>query len=235
VADGCIILIGAEDLLPALTTRVADEGEVIAFTDADTLRALDAINARHPGVVVLDRLFASTSRGAALINRIKADPKLDHCEIRVMAHDSDYLRITRHPHDGKSSPPIQPAAYEPHGLALQTVAAPAPPLDYRGTRRAPRFRIQDRVEVLVDGNPATLIDLSTLGAQLVSPTVLRPNQRVRVTLPEENNAVRFNASIAWASFELPQMATTPHYRAGVEFNDADPQAVDAFCKRHRKP
>ena len=34
----------------------------------------------------------------------------------------------------------------------------------------------------VDGNPAALIDLSTVGAQVVSATVLKPNQRVRVIM-----------------------------------------------------
>ena len=61
---------------------------------------------------------------------------------------------------------------------------PKPALDVRGTRRAPRIRIKDGVEVAVDGNPAALVDLSTVGAQVVSPTVLKPNQRVRVTIGE---------------------------------------------------
>ncbi len=45
-------------------------------------------------------------------------------------------------------------------------AEPKPALDQKGTRRAPRVRIKDGVEVAVDGNPASLIDLSTVGAQL---------------------------------------------------------------------
>ena len=39
----------------------------------------------------------------------------------------------------------------------------------RGTRRAQRVKIVDGVEVLIDGSPATLIDLSVVGAQVVSP------------------------------------------------------------------
>ena len=42
----------------------------------------------------------------------------------------------------------------------------------------------------VDGNPAALVDLSTVGAQVVSPTVLKPNQRVRVVLGEGKAAVK---------------------------------------------
>jgi hypothetical protein len=43
--------------------------------------------------MALERLFAMTARGAALINRVKADPSLQDVEIRVLAHDSDYTRV----------------------------------------------------------------------------------------------------------------------------------------------
>ena len=42
---------------------------------------------------------------------------------------------------------------------------------------------------MVDGNPATLVDLSTGGAQVLSATVLKPNQRVRVTLADERGTL----------------------------------------------
>ena len=67
---------------------------------------------------------------------------------------------------------------------------PKPALDQQGTRRAPRIPIKDGVEVAVDGNPAALVDLSTVGAQVVSPTVLKPNQRVRVMMGDGKTAVK---------------------------------------------
>jgi hypothetical protein len=88
------------------------------------------------------------------------------------------------------------------------------------------------VEMLVDGNQAVLIDLSALGAQVVSPTVLKPNQRVRIALADDRGTVRFNAAVAWASFEIPP-SSGPRYRAGIEFLDADPDVVDAYCSRHK--
>ena len=42
----------------------------------------------------------------------------------------------------------------------------------------------DGVEVAIDGNTATLVDLSIIGAQVVSPTILKPNQRLRMALAE---------------------------------------------------
>jgi len=225
--DPCAVLIGGAEVLPALKERAADlDGELLAFTDADALIALEVITKRRPGIVALERVFASTARGMALINRIKADPSLEHAEIRVIAHDSDYSRALPR---GSSTPGSSSSG---SATATATSVATAA-LDQRGTRRAPRFRIKGKVEVLVDGNIATLIDLSIIGAQVVSPTILKPNQRVRMALNDDLGNVRFNAAVAWASFEIPP-SSGPRYRAGLAFVDADAPAVDAFCIRHRQ-
>lgn len=224
--DPCIVVIGASDQLTALKQRApATAGEVLAFADTDALRALDVIVERQPQVVALERLFAATPRGAALIGRIKADPALAHSEIRVITHDGDYMRVSP-----RTSPP---AAASPATAASAVIEAPPHSLDQRGTRRAIRCRIADRIDIMVDGATATLVDLSIAGAQVLSPGVLKPNQRVRVGLNDATGGVRFNATVAWASFEIPSK-TAPRYRAGLEFVDADGQAVDAFCQRHRR-
>jgi hypothetical protein len=226
--DPCSVLIGSADVLPALKERASDlDGELLAFTDADALIALEVITKRRPKIVALEKDFAATPRGTALINRIKADPALEHVEIRVISHDSDFSRVL---------PRTAPAAVSGGGgavssAAVSTPAAPAA-LDQRGTRRAPRYRITGVVEILVDGNIATLIDLSTIGAQVVSPTILKPNQRVRMALTDDLGNVRFNAAVAWASFEIPPNSG-PRYRAGLAFVDADGPSVDAFCARHQ--
>lgn len=95
------------------------------------------------------------------------------------------------------------------------VAAPLATLDYRGTRRAPRVRMVDGTEAIVDRAPAALVDLSVIGAQVISPSVLRSNQRVRLTLSDDAGVLRLKAAIAWASFEISK--ETPRYRAGIEF------------------
>jgi len=215
------ILIAAPEHLDVLKAR-EDFSDAQAFSDSDALRALEVITRKRPDVVALERGFAATTRGAALINRIKADPKLSSCEIRIVAHDSAYSRAP-------AAPP-EPAA---DGAAV-AVAAPATaePLDMRGTRRAPRFRIVDGVEVTVDGNVATLVDLSTVGAHVISPTILKPNQRVRMALVDGKKPIRFSAGVAWASFELAK--TGPRFRAGIEFFDAEPDAVQKFCDSKKK-
>jgi hypothetical protein len=219
------VLIAAADALPALKARAEGDGsELLAFSDADALKALEAITKRRPKVVALERLFAVTPRGAALINRIKADPALSGAEIRVISRDSDQMRVSpRRPVDGHAGVAVANAA---------PAIAPPEALDQRGTRRAPRFRITPALDILVDGNPATLIDLSAVGAQVVSGSVLKPNQRIRIALADDQGSVKFNGAVAWASFEIPP-TSGPRYRAGINFLDADTTAIDAYCLRHK--
>jgi hypothetical protein len=218
-----MVLIAQPELLPALEQAARTEAaEVITVSDREPLRALEVISTRRPDIIALDHLFAATPRGAALINRIRADPSLLHAEIRIMSTDVTPV----------SASPVDPAAVTP-GKTPSGGAVPPQPLDQRGTRVAQRFQIAGEVGVLVDGNQAMLVDLSVNGAQVVSVTVLRPNQRVRVTLSDEHGSIRCAAVIAWAAFEMPSK-TGPHYRAGLEFFNADPNAIDAYCARHRE-
>ena len=94
------------------------------------------------------------------------------------------------------------------------------------------------VLVTVYGNPAELIDLSSAGAQVISKIVLRPNQRVRVQLPEGKTdgrrAVRFSALVVWASFEMPS-GQSPRYRAGLKLSSGEPDAIHHFALLHREP
>lgn len=198
-------------------------GELLTFTDTDALRALEVITARRPGVVTLERLFAATPRGAALINRIKADATLMRAEIRVLSHNviADVPPVGRSD-DGGS---LVRAASAP-------TAASGRPLDLSGTRSAPRFSVAESVDATVDGNSVALIDLSSCGAQVVSTTVLKPNQRVRMTLTDNQGSVRLKATVAWASFEIPPNSA-PRYRAGLDFAGADAAAIDDYCARHK--
>ena len=218
------VLIAAPDVLPALKQRAGSSGgELCAFADADTLKALEVITKRRPAVVALERLFAATPRGAALINRIKADPALSGSEIRIVTRDGDLVRMSPKAGADRGSG-AAPAAAAPAAQPAQ--------LDHVGTRRAVRYRIAPSIEVMVDGNQATLVDLSTVGAQIVSGTVLKPNQRIRMAMSDGHGAVRLNGAVAWAFFEIPPKMG-PRYRAGINFLDPDAAAVDAYCLRHR--
>ena len=131
------ILIAAPEHLQALKER-EEFSDAQTFSDSEALRALEVITRKRPQVVALERLFAATTRGAALINRIKADPKLKTCELRIVAHDSESARVPGTRPDTDTDTETDGAA------AAVAVATPAPvvaPLDQKGTRRAPGFAL----------------------------------------------------------------------------------------------
>ena len=234
------VIIGAIELLDALRDSAGASDEVLTFSDNEPLKAIEAITTRRPDVIALERLFAATSRGAALINRIKADPALANVEIRVASLDGTYRISPRR----TPAPPGRSASVEemePAKVQIDVIEPPPEPastdiaqnLDYRGTRRAARFRLVEGTEAQIDGALAIVIDLSTHGAQILCPAPLKPQQQVRMVLADDLGVVKFAASVAWAFFEIPKGVS--RYRAGVEFKDADRKAVDAFCKRHKAP
>jgi CheY-like chemotaxis protein len=233
------VIIAALNLTPSLSERLADEGELLTFADTEPIQALQTILEQRPRLIVLERLFAATPRGAALINRIKTDPQVSQAEIRVMSHTGDYTRVVSR---GAVAEPAVAPAYAGGGETRerdyesdQAVNVNDTPrqLDWHGTRRAARFRIRQGVEIQLDGNPASLVDLSVMGAQVISATILRPNQRVRISVPTDDFVMRFRGAVAWAKFELPRPTEPPRYRAGVEFADADPAAMDDYCSKFK--
>jgi hypothetical protein len=224
-----IVLIGPSHALPALSERLDSGAELHTFTDSEALEALDHVIRIKPRIVALEQEFSATSRGRALVNRINDDPSLSDCEIRVVAHDTAPSRASSR----RIAAGTALAVDEPQAAVTASGGAAGPLLDHRGTRRAPRIAVREGVEVLVDGNPAALINISTVGVQVLSPKMLRPNQRVRVALSDAKGTIRCDGAIAWASFEMPQ-GQTPRYRAGIELTGADPTVVRAYADRHKR-
>lgn len=216
MSKSTVILIAAPDYIPALRDRLGDDVEIVTFGDSEPLRALPAILSTRPDIVALERIFAASPRGAALIARVKADPTLGATEIRVLSHNSSYERV---------SPRRQPA--QPRTRA----AGPARRLD-PGTRRAPRYRVKDSTRVDVNGDAAQVVDLSTIGAQLVVPGSLKPKHAVTVTLGSARKQLTARGTIVWARVELSRKG--PVSRVGVEFADHDEAALDGFIQAHRR-
>jgi hypothetical protein len=232
------VVIAATNLMPALQERLAEEGELLGFADTEPIQALQAILEHRPPLIVLERLFAATPRGAALINRIKTDPQLANAEVRVMSHTGDYMRQVAKPQRTDTPEPTPAGQGTPQATAAAaaapsaTVVEAAPrPLDWHGTRRAQRYRVRQGVEIQIDGNTVSVVDMSVVGVQVLSPTILRPNQKVRISIPNDEFVMRFRGAIAWAKFELPKPTDAPRYRAGLEFADADVDALEEFCAK----
>lgn len=205
------VLIAAPEQLAILGTTRADFASALTFNDADTPAALDAIVRERPKVVAIERLFAATSRGRALITRIKADASLRDCQVRIVggtpAEDEDATG--------------RPAEASPHDH----------PLDPHGTRATTHITLRDELRITLDGNPAILIDVSLAGGQVSSAVALRPNQRVRVSLPAAARPLRMGAVVKWATLEMTKDG--PRFRAGLEFPDADRAALAGFIEANQ--
>ena len=234
------VVIAASNLMPGLCARLAEEGELLTFADTEPMQAVQAILERRPRLIVLERLFAATPRGTALINRIRTDPQMG-AEVRVMSHTGDYTRQvspSRSVESESSGDGANVLVGEDYA-AVPVASGPVPEaaaerqFDWRGTRRAVRHRFRPGVQIQLDGNPVAIVDMSSVGAQVVSATILRPNQRLRVSVATDKFVMRFRAAVAWAKFELPKPSAAPHYRAGIEFTDADRAAMDEYCERHK--
>lgn len=211
-----VLFIASADLIAAWSSRVAATRDVLTFPDTDWQNALEAIARRRPQLVVIEQVFATTSRGMTFINGIQANPNSSGVEIRML-------------------PPERTAALISSQLtvvrAAASLAALAQPFWSRPTRRAARIRTPENLEARVDGSPVSVVDVSVCGAQVLSVTVLRPNQRVRVLLPDEWGRIGLNGVVAWAAFEIAGARAIPRYRAGIEFSDAAPRMLEALCSR----
>ena len=206
MADGVTLLIGPKALAGSLAQHPeTQDTELLVFEEEQVCQAVEHMVRQRPRIVVLPQKFALSPRGMALTHRIAVDAQL--AETRVLIIDAQ-------------------------GAAIPVSATARPtwlPLDGAGTRRVPRIPIRQGIDVQIDGATASLVDLSTMGAQVVSTTVLKPRQRVRVILAVEPYLIRAVGTVAWALFEIPKGGLSPHYRAGLEFATADPEPLLQFC------
>lgn len=204
--ESVTVLIGPKALAASLEQHPDARGnELLVFAEEQVCVAVEHIVRRRPRIVALPEKFALSPRGMALVHRVAIDPQLAGTQVLMIGTDG-------------SAVPVPPEG-RPTWL----------PVDIAGTRRVPRIRMRRGIDVQIDGATAALVDLSTMGAQVVSPTVLRPSQRVRLILPVDSYTIRAVGTVAWASFEIPKSKSQPQYRAGLEFSVADPEPLLQFC------
>jgi hypothetical protein len=125
------------------------------------------------------------------------------------------------------------SALQPCDIRTVAFGEATAPLDMTGTRRAPRFQLARTVNVDIDGKTtATLVNLSLVGAQVLSPTILKPKQRLRFTIVDEGKPIRIQSLVVNVAVEI--VKGTPRYRAGIEFLNADSAALQRFIDQNKK-
>jgi len=199
------VFVGSEILLAAWNACAGEASEVIPVA---LPVAMGVIDAAQPDVVVIEQAVAGSGPGSALMDRLHSERYLRGTEVRLLPPDrAADLMASSGPGE------LHPQAW------LAVLAQALPP---RPERRAARVRALQDERAFIDGQAVTLLDLSAVGAQVRSPTVLRPKQRIRLVLPAERGALKAVAVVAWSTFEI---GPTPTYRAGVAFTRAIPEPV----------
>ena len=179
------------------------------------------LSALHKGDLAEALAFSADDTLAALDAIKRRCPRLIAVEDLYAASARGRALLAR----VEADPALQPCHVQ---VVTHQEAAPVP---MTGTRRAPRFKIPDGVKVRIDGNPTALVNLSVIGAQVVSTTVLRPNQRGKFAfLDQADKAKPIPYSVAWAALEIVDGSL--RYRAGVEFSNPDTATVEQFIHAH---
>lgn len=209
-----IIVVARSEQAAGLRKRLAADSAVELFSDAEALKALDAVLDHAPRILALDRMFAATARGAALVRRVKSETRASATDIRVLAEDEDN----------------QPLILSGRIGSVESVLKASHPLDYCGTRRALRFAVAHEVFVAVNGERGRLVNLSFAGAQVVVPMRVRPEESLRLALMDGSDETRVHGVVAWSTAEPSGPDVV--YRAGVEFVDPDTRRLEGLCIRH---
>ena len=210
-----MVLVARPERTSALRERLGFDPTVLVFSAGEASNALSMIVNRNLPVVTLDRFFVSTPGGARFVADVQTlSPE---AEIRILEDEgSSVPLVLRRPTlaDGQ-----------------ETLTAVSRPL--RGImRRAPRYPLPAGHEVLVDGLATSLVNLSITGAQLVAPAALRPAQEVGVTLVDDAQEITVHGAVAWSVFERSRKTGETCYRAGLEFSDAEPLVLQAYCAKY---
>lgn len=203
------------DALRLRAIRLASHirGRVLYFSHSNLISAFESIRAHQPAVVALEGQFALTPEGRAFAERLQG-----------LAVPGMGVHLLTFANGAWSSSVLSEAPV--------SVAVPSAPISAINTRRVPRFAVVNALSMRIEGETTSLVNMSVMGAQVLSMPPLRPNQKLKITLPDEGKApVAVLACVAWSSFEMPANAPRPHYRAGMEFTDAAASVLEDFCKR----
>src|SRR4051812_41139771 len=213
------VVVADPQRMTAMRDGLPTPGRVLRYPTSNLVSVFESIRANQPGLIVIDALFLQTAPGQGFLDRIH---QLALPKVVLQAAAFDRGHWTMRSIDQPAPPPVVLAA-------SPRITAVTAGFD---TRRAPRFLVQDIADALAEGASIQVVNLSVLGAQIISQPMMRPNQKIKVGLPDGTGTIQLTASVAWSLFEKPATSPAPHFRVGMEFSDATKEALDDYCKRH---
>lgn len=222
------IVVAEPARMPAIRAGLPVLGRAMHITSGNLPSAMESIKNFQPKLVAIDASFAQTLTGAAFIERVERLAIPDG-EIRLIARiEGAWVTTSRRPGTGvvvSSAPAVVDAPLMAAPVTTARLAAVS-------TRRAPRFLVRNPLDVVVENGSASLIDISILGAQVVSGPALRPNQKIKIALPDTRDLLNVMTHVAWSTFEKPKLTSEAYYRAGIEFTGAAQEALEDYRLRH---
>jgi hypothetical protein len=229
VPSDITVVIATIARMPLIQTASLFAGRVIRFTDNKLAAAVESIQLNHPRLLAIEAPLAQTPQGQAFIERVV---KLGVRGLTIQLIVQTNGKWATAPYGGE---PAAAAGVAKSGADRKAGVATAPAgvttVKGANTRRAHRFKVLESLNAVVENRQTNLVNISILGAQVVSQPVLRPNDNVKIALPDANDTLRLTAHVAWSKFEqTPQNETV--YRAGMEFTDAAKEIIEDFCRRH---
>jgi hypothetical protein len=216
------IVIADVTRMAAIRSGLLLTGRVVQFTNFNLSSALEAVKTDEPRMVAIDALMVQTQQGLAFIKHVESLG----CAIGLIVRGTKTWTITER--DAQPPADVAPIGRVPAPPGRSAVVAAKTGVN---TRRAPRFPMLSTLNAGVEGGQASLVNISVLGAQVVSLPVLRPGQTVKIALPDQNEMLRLTAHVAWSMFQQTKQGTMV-YRAGVSFTDAAQETLDDYCRRY---
>jgi PilZ domain len=231
VPSDITVVIATAARMPLIQGASLFSGRVIRFTDNRRSAAFDSIQLNHPRLVAIEAHFAQTAPGQAFVERVE---KLGvrGSTIQLIVQTNGRWMATPYGGHTEAAEPGAPKAADRNAAVAAAPATVAAPAKGANTRRAKRFKVLETLDAVVENRQANLVNISILGAQVVSQPTLRPNDTVKIALPDGDETVRLSAHVAWSVFEQSRMGSETYYRAGMEFTDAAREILEDYCRRH---
>ena len=220
MANDVTVIIAESDQISVVRAARPIAGSVLYFSDANLASALETIRTQSPKVVAVEWQFAESGAGKAFVDRLRA--LTQDAEIQFLTK-SDTGWTTGAGNGGA------PAAAAPAPAVESAVEGELAGLN---TRRVPRYLVVEPAEAAADGTTINIVDVSVLGAQVISELVMRPKQRVKITIQEGDAGIRVVGRVAWSVFEKMRDHPMPRYRVGMEFDDGTKLELEEFLKKH---
>lgn len=195
---GSAIILVCPDFLARMRQHFEVDPSVSVFDASEIVPPVNVVSARAQMLLVVERVFAELPAGTDFLDRFREANAT--AEIRVLNNDPGGLPSV-----------LQQAVTHPAHLALRSASQP---IGRVTGRRVLRVQMPAHAAAIINGVSVKLVNVSPLGAQVLSPSMLRPGERVSARLPGNP---RLHGTVVWCAFELSPETHKPEYRAGLSF------------------